>query len=260
MIPDDLAELAFGQLKAAGIENTRKEARLLWDAAKGDREAFLQILARRCNREPMSHILGHRAFFEHDFLVTADVLDPRPETETLVLAALERDFGSVLDLGTGSGCILLSLLAKRTGATGLGVDRSEKALNVARQNSEKLQLTSRVEFLQSDWFGDVTGQFDLIVSNPPYIAADEMPGLAPEVQQFEPRMALTDEADGLDAYRRIMDGAVAHLNGGGCVMVEIGPTQAAEVASLMKKANLENVEVRSDLDGRDRVVIGNKAA
>ena len=135
----------------------------------------------------------------------------------------------------------------------------DDALNVAQQNSERLDLTNRARFEPSDWFSAVTGQFDLIVSNPPYIAADEMPGLAPEVQNYEPRMALTDEGDGLGAYRTIMAEIDDHLCAGGCVMVEIGPTQAEEVTKLMQQANLQDVEVRSDLDGRDRVVIGNKA-
>lgn len=251
-----------------GIANPRREARKLWEASfprryvdyeaamAGGREAvFFDLVRRRAAREPMSHLLGYRDFWEHRFEVTRDVLDPRPETETLVASALERGFDRVLDLGTGSGCVLLSLLAACPGATGVGTDLSDAALGVARRNTARLELDHRVTLVRSDWWDGVAGRFDLIVSNPPYIAASEMPGLGPELAH-EPRMALTDEGDGLSAYRAIAAGARAHLTPGGRLLVEIGPTQGAEVAALFEAAGLEDVAVRSDLDGRDRVVIG----
>lgn len=248
-----------------GIADPQREARLLWraafprrhvDAMSGRMERlFDTLIARRCDREPMSHLLGYRDFYEHRFQVSGDALDPRPETETLVIAALEVPFSNVLDLGTGSGCILLSLVAARSEATGVGTDLSDKALAVARRNGANLEVTDRVELIASDWFSQVSGTFDLIVSNPPYIAAEEMARLAPELS-YEPRMALTDECDGLSAYRAITTGAGAHLTPGGHLMVEIGWTQGAAVCEMFRAAGFQEVGIVPDLDGRDRVVRG----
>ncbi|MCO8145402.1 peptide chain release factor N(5)-glutamine methyltransferase [Rhodovulum tesquicola] len=219
---------------------------------------FEAAIARRVAREPVSHITGTRAFYGRDFRVCPDVLDPRPETETLIAAALAAPFGRVLDLGTGSGCILLTLLAERPDSKGIGADISEPALAVARDNARALGI-ERAAFLQADWFRGISGRFDLIVSNPPYIAASEMPGLAPELAH-EPRTALTDEGDGLSAYRAIARGAVAHLDPGGRLIVEIGPTQGAAVCALLRAAGLEIVAIHADLDGRDRAVEARAAA
>lgn len=218
-------------------------------------EAFWIMVARRLAREPLSHILGARDFFNHRFKVGPQVLDPRPETEILVGASLEGAFCRVLDLGTGSGAILLSLLAERPGARGIGTDVSAEALAVAQENALALDVSERAGFVESDWFAAVEGQFDLIVSNPPYIAAAEMEGLAPELSH-EPRGALTDEGDGLSAYRAITRCVAAHLAPGGRLLVEIGPTQGAAVAEMFAGAGLETVAIRPDLDGRDRVVMG----
>lgn len=215
---------------------------------------FTAAIEARLARQPVAQIIGRRAFWKHDFRVTPDTLDPRPETETLVAEALRLPWRSVLDLGTGTGAILISLLAERPGASGLGVDLSPAAAQVARGNAARLGVVADVAV--SDWFSAVTGRFDLIVSNPPYIAAAEMPDLSPEVREWEPRMALTDEADGLTAYRAIVAGAGAHLTPGGALAVEIGPAQGAAVAGLFAAAGLSGVSIRPDLDGRDRVVIG----
>jgi release factor glutamine methyltransferase len=249
------------------IPDAIREARLLWSAAMPRRYAeygemtdgtliarYRELVARRSNREPLSHLVGYRDFYAHRFIVTSAVLDPRPDTETLISCALDGDFDRVLDLGTGSGCILLSLLADRSDASGIGADLSDAALEVAKQNAAALEIGPRSEFVQSDWFAQISGQFDLIVSNPPYIATTEMTGLQPEVRLFEPRMALTDEADGLSAYRIICDGAPAYLTPGGRFIVEIGPTQAKAVAAMMIDAGLAQVQVYQDFDGRDRVV------
>ncbi|WP_322865594.1 peptide chain release factor N(5)-glutamine methyltransferase [Aquicoccus sp. G2-2] len=217
--------------------------------------AFDAALERRAQGTPVSHILGYRDFFNHRFKIGPQVLDPRPETEILVQQALNADFASVLDLGTGSGAILLSLLAARAQAEGLGSDLSTDALGLAAQNARAIGVVARCRFVRSDWFCAIEGRFDLIVSNPPYIAAAEMPGLARELAH-EPRMALTDEADGLSAYRAIAAGAAAHLNPGGRLMVEIGPTQASAVCAIFAAAGLENIRVHPDLDGRDRVICG----
>jgi release factor glutamine methyltransferase len=263
------------RLGAAGISEGAREARLLMAAALGldpsrmtlhlhddlDPEGaarFEALVARRAAREPMSHILGQRQFYGRAFKVTGDVLDPRPETECLVAAALEEGFERVLDLGTGSGCILLSLLAEREGAQGLGADVSAAALDVARENAARLGLASRAAFQEADWFKGIAGQYDLIVSNPPYIGIAEMPELAPELAH-EPRAALTDEGDGLSAYRAIAAGVSAHLVPGGRILVEIGRTQGAEVARIFAEAGLQAVELRQDLDGRDRVVMARSA-
>jgi release factor glutamine methyltransferase len=164
----------------------------------------------------------------------------------------------MLDLGTGSGCILLSCLAGMPISRGVGTDVSEPALEVARGNARHLGVADRTRFLRSDWFSAVTGRFDLIVANPPYIAEDEMAGLAPEVRDWEPRAALTPGGDGLDAYRAIAAGAGARLMAGGRLILEIGPTQAGAVSALLQAQGLDAVEVRRDLDGRDRVVIAVK--
>lgn len=266
---------ATARLAAAGIDSAAGDALALMAHAlgvprHGVRDAlarplppeaaarFQAAIAARLDRRPVSQILGHRDFWKHRFRVTRDTLDPRPETETLVAAALDLPWSSVLDLGTGTGAILLSLLADRPGARGLGVDLSRAALDVARENAAALGIAA--EFRQSDWFAQVEGRFDLIVSNPPYIAAHEMAALSPEVRDWEPRAALTDEGDGLGAYRALAAGAAAHLTPGGWLAVEIGPTQAGAVAGLFAGAGLGAMQVRRDLDGRDRVVLAHAPA
>jgi release factor glutamine methyltransferase len=262
---------AKARLEAAGVEGAARDARRLLAHALGVAPdvlagrmtdpgpeaavaAFDALVGRRAAREPVSHLTGQRAFWGRDFRVTRNVLDPRPETETLVARALAEPFARVLDLGTGSGCILVTLLAERPGAQGVGTDISPDALLIAGENAARLGVADRLVLTPSDWFGDIGGRYDLIVSNPPYIAADEMAGLAPEVRDHEPRGALTDEADGLTAYRAIAEGAGRFLVPGGRLLVEIGPTQGMAVSSLFAQAGLERVVVHPDLDGRDRVV------
>jgi release factor glutamine methyltransferase len=220
---------------------------------------FRGFVAERRAHRPVSKITGMRAFWRHEFLVTDDTLDPRPETEVLVAKALERPFAKMLDLGTGTGCILLSCLAERPAAQGLGTDLSEVALVVAAANADRLGVT-RAKFLRSDWFSAVTGRFDLIVSNPPYIAADEMAGLAPDVRLWDPELALTPGGDGLAAYRAIAAGAAARLVAGGRLLLEIGPTQGAAVTGYLSAQGFAEVAVTCDLDGRDRVVSAVKPA
>jgi release factor glutamine methyltransferase len=220
---------------------------------------FNVMIERRCDRVPVSHLTGRRLFYGREFLVTPEVLDPRPETETLIEVALSEPFASVLDLGTGSGCILLTLLAERERAIGVGTDLSQAALNVAFWNRNALRLEGRAQLLQGDWYGAVAmldERFDLIVSNPPYIAVSEMPGLAAEVRDHEPRIALTDEGDGLSAYDAICAHARNWLAPGGRLAVEIGPTQGHEVLGMMRAAGLCDLRIIPDLDGRDRVVLG----
>ena len=187
-------------------------------------------LRSRVARVPMSHILGYRDFYEHRFIVTPDVLDPRPETEELVARALSAPFENVLDLGTGSGCIILSLLAENSSARGLAVDQSAQALEVARRNAENLRLTDRLRFCRSDWCQELSAeQFDLIVSNPPYIHPAALKGLSPEVHH-EPISALTDNIDGLSHYATIAHQAHGFLAPEGRLLFEIGYDQGAAVA------------------------------
>lgn len=254
-IPDPARDARMLLAHAAGIAPDRLTLHLADAADPKLAEDFARLIQRRAGRSPVSHLIGHRLFWGRSFLITPDVLDPRPETETLVEAALDAPFQRVLDLGLGSGCILISLLADRPEPMGVGVDLSAKALEVAAQNVAQHGLTPRAELRQGSWYEPVLGRFDLIVSNPPYIAAEEMADLSPEVRDHEPRMALTDEADGLTAYRAIAAGALAHLEPSGRLMVEIGPTQGQAVAQIFAAAGLTNPQIRQDLDGRDRVVM-----
>jgi release factor glutamine methyltransferase len=266
---------AVARLAAAGVEGAARDARVLLAHALGvapDRltlhlpdemtglqaRTYEEALMAREARQPVAQITGRRLFWGQWFHVTRDTLDPRPETETLVAAALERPFLKVLDLGTGTGCILLSCLKGMPMARGVGVDISEAALAVAAENSRELGIENRARFQQSDWFSHVSGAFDLILSNPPYIAADEMSDLSPEVRDWEPHLALTPGGDGLDAYRAIAQGAGARLMPGGRILVEIGPTQGAAVAALFASAGLDEVRILPDMDGRDRVVAASK--
>jgi release factor glutamine methyltransferase len=273
----DAMHAATQTLTVAGIETPARDARLLVAYAAGipadrlvlhESDVLLSgatmrltdAITRRAARQPLSQIIGQRLFWGRPFRVTPDTLDPRPETETLVAAALEEPFLKMLDLGTGTGCILLSCLADRPAAHGTATDLSSTALAVAQDNAARLGLTTRTTFHLSDWFSTVQGRFDLIVSNPPYIAAAEMASLAPEVRDHEPHVALTPGGDGLDAYRAIIEGAPDHLKAGGRILLEIGPTQGAAVMAMLTAASLTDVHIRPDMDGRDRVVAARKAS
>ena len=217
-------------------------------------------VSEREMRRPVSQIIGKREFWKGAFKVTHDVLDPRPETELLVELGIQDPFDRVLDLGTGSGCIVISLLMERPDALGVGTDISEKALQVAGENAESMGVAERVTLLVSDWYDEVGGCFDLVVSNPPYIAEDDFGELPPEVRSYEPHAALAGGVDGLSAYRAIVSGARQHLTPGGRLLVEIGSTQADEVRNLLADAGLESVAVHADLDGRNRVVAARNPA
>ena len=250
---------ALAALKTAGVPDASADLRRLERSAQTlPPDWFADAVARRTKREPMSHILGCRAFWKHDFKVNAHVLDPRPETERLIELALQAPFEKVLDLGCGSGAIVISLLAERPGARGVGTDISEQATLGAGDTAAAHGGAVRLILPVADWWDDVGGIYDLIVSNPPYIAAHEMSGLAPEVRDHEPRIALTDEADGLSAYRIIAARAAEFLRPGGRILLEIGPTQGTEVSQMLRAGGLEAVQVHQDLDGRDRVVDAQK--
>ncbi len=207
-------------------------------------------LARRMAGEPVSRIVGQREFWKHTFRLGPEVLDPRPDSETLIEAALERmaskqrasEGAKILDLGTGSGALLLSLLMEWPGASGVGIDISAKALEIAAENARRLGCADRVVFRPGNWLDDFAEDgseiFDLVICNPPYIARDEIEDLAPEVALFEPRTALDGGPDGLDPYREIIPGLSRVLGPGGVVIFEIGEGQDRDVLHLLEKAGL----------------------
>jgi release factor glutamine methyltransferase len=262
------------------VESPTIDARLLLEAAApvsraeiladphrtldSEAEARLEdFVARRERREPVSQILGRKGFWTLMLNVGPAVLSPRPETETILDVVLpafppERAF-SVLDLGVGSGAILLSILAERPKAKGLGVDVSEEALAVARDNAALLGLERRTALLRTDWtagLGDAS--FDLVVSNPPYIPTAEIETLQPEVRDHEPRLALDGGPDGLDAYRLLAPEILRVLRPGGQFAVEVGIGQAAVVERLFQTAGAEEIVTHNDLAARARVVAGAK--
>lgn len=269
---DQSLRAAVQALAEAGIPDAAADARHLLAHALGvsrDRliligpdpmpieaqESLDRLLARRTAREPVARIIGQRLFWGRSFAVTPDVLDPRADTETLIATALEGAAPTrLLDLGTGSGAIALTLLAEWPQARAVATDISPAALAVAARNASALDVADRLELLLSDWFTGITGRFDLILSNPPYIAADEMPGLAPEVLLHDPSMALSPGGDGLAPYRIIAAQASAYLTPEGRVMVEIGWKQGAAVKAIFASAGWRDLRLIRDMEGRDRVL------
>ena len=271
-----LLDAAAARLRAAGIDSARLDARILAGAALGfSREQLLiharepappdalprleALLARRLAREPVSRILGRREFWSLEFALSPDTLDPRPDSETVIEAALAlapRDRAlSVLDLGTGSGCLLLALLSELPLAHGLGIDRSAGAVETAAANAGRLGLAGRARFERADWQDGLAGRYDLIVANPPYIPDHEIAGLEPEVARFDPLGALAGGADGLAAYRRLAPMLPGLLTGHGTALFEVGAGQAPAVAALLETAGLQVAGTRADLSGIERCVI-----
>jgi release factor glutamine methyltransferase len=276
----DLLKDAAARLAEARIDGAAREARLLLQAA-GDvplaaqmaypeREVematlarFHTLVARRAGREPMAHILGRREFWSLPFKVTADTLDPRPDSETLVQAVLGKvgDRSAplrLLDFGTGTGCLLLALLHELGNATGLGIDLSRAALVVAEENARALGLASRASFRHGDWDAAADPGFDIIVSNPPYIATGDLAALQPEVARFEPRLALDGGPDGLAAYRRLMPAAARLLGRGALAALEIGAGQGDSVIRIGQAAGLRHIATTADLGGVARCVVFRK--
>lgn len=215
---------------------------------------------RRLAREPVGRILGHREFWGLPFQLSPDTLEPRPDTETLVETALslvpDRQAGlRILDLGTGSGCLLVALLRELPRATGVGVDRSVGALKTARHNALCNDVANRAAFVASDWAAALGARFDLVVANPPYVASPDLPGLAPEVRGHDPAAALDGGHDGLAAYRAILAGVPSLLSSGGALLVEIGSTQEDAVRDLAGAARLKVIRVMPDLAGHPRAVV-----
>lgn len=221
-------------------------------------EAYGRLLEKRCTWIPLQYLTGEQEFMGLTFSVNPHVLVPRQDTETLVEQVEKRLSPGmrVLDLCTGSGCILISLLARVPGVSGLGTDISEEALATAESNADRLGVADRAQWARGDLFAPVEGRFDVIVSNPPYIPREDIDGLMPEVADFEPRGALDGGDDGLDFYRRITSEASEYLEAGGRLFFEIGCDQARDVTALMEKAGFVHVATVRDLSGLDRVVCG----
>jgi len=267
---------AAGLLKKAGVEAPRGDARLLLahvlgtdtgrlivdpDGVVPEAGDFMDLVRERARRVPMAQILGRREFWGLDFRVTRDTLDPRPESELLVetaLAVLRRsavDAPFILDLGTGTGCLLLSVLSEIPGARGLGVDISCAALSVARANAEGLDLADRARFVVADWGAGLDAAFNLILANPPYVRQDEIVHLQPEVSLFEPRHALDGGADGLECYRRLGPVLMEFLAPDGVAVLEIGAGQTGDIVKILGNAGLYHAETAKDLAGHERCLV-----
>jgi len=264
------------RFELGGIENAAREARISLCAASGLSQVDLIVdprkplgsaapgietfAARRAAGEPLSRILGQREFWGLKFAISLQVLDPRPETETIVEAAIgilgaRRDERlRILDLGVGSGALLCGLLADFPVSRGVGVDVSAGAANVARGNVEACGLSGRAEIRVGSWMRDLEGPFDLIVSNPPYIATADLPWLPREVRDFDPWIALDGGFDGLAAYRQIMPGSRSLLAPRGWLIAEFGARQAADVTAIARRCGFAEAIIYKDLAGLDRVV------
>lgn len=273
----EILRKAADDLRAAGVPEAMVDARLLAAAACGlSREdmllephqavaadaaaRFQEMVGRRCRREPVARILGSREFRSLDFGLGPDTLEPRPDSETIVDMAV--DYGRamsgpirVLDLGTGTGCLLLSVLDEIDDSTGVGSDIAAGAIEVASRNAENLGLADRVRFLRADWTSGIDGPFDLILSNPPYITTGEITGLAPEVAAYDPATALDGGVDGLDAYRALAMSIAPVLSPEGIVVLEIGAGQQDEVTSIFTSTGFMFVDSRNDLGGHTRALL-----
>lgn len=270
----EIYEQGVSTLQEAGIGEAALDARLLLEEvcgtdrtalyAHGDRELtreeevrYLGMIGDRAGRIPLQHILGRTEFMGLTFKVNEDVLCPRPDTEVLVEEVLRHlhDGMRILDIGTGSGCILLSLLHYSNDCRGIGVDISGRALGLARTNAEKLGI-GQTDFVEGSLFEGIDGKFEIIVSNPPYVKSAEIAGLMPEVRDHEPKGALDGGADGLSFYRKITEQAPGYLSGGGMLFYEIGYDQGEAVKNIMEEKGFREVTVVRDFSGLDRVVSG----
>jgi release factor glutamine methyltransferase len=278
-----ILEPAEAKLAAAGIETARLDAQLLLaDAAHVDRAALLAgsidlspeiavrfdaMLQRRIAHEPIAYIVGRREFYSLEFAVSRHVLIPRPHTETLVDAALafiaKRPSARVLDIGTGPGSVAIAIAANAPGVEVVATDISESALAIAPRNAVSNGIASRVRFVRADLFepcdsGSALGQFDIVVSNPPYIADAEVALLEADVRDFEPHLALKGGADGLDFFRRIATQIKSHLVPDGLLALEVGAGQDSAVAEILSRADMHPAGVIKDLDGIPRVVTAHR--
>ena len=272
-----LIQMADKKLSGIGIERPRFEARILLAHVLGIKpldlisnperncsfeqtQQFESLVGRRVCREPISHLLGRREFWSLNFRVTRDVLDPRPDSETIVAEALKRfpikrDPFSVLDIGVGSGCLLLSVLHERPLANGLGIDVSQAAIDIAIANASQMGLANRAEFKCTSWVREIATKFDLILCNPPYIPSSEIELLETEVRKYEPRLALDGGWDGLAAYRKIIPQLRRILNRTGLAIFELGLGQEGGVISLAEECGLTTLAQPKDLSGHTRCLV-----
>jgi release factor glutamine methyltransferase len=266
-------------LEQAGIPNAALDARVLlshvtrkpWEwlfseedeiASPGEIAAFREAVGKRIRRVPVARIVAHKEFWSLDFELNDSTLIPRPESEHIIERALElmpRDAqGRMLDLGTGSGCLLIALLKERPQLTGIGLDRSFCALRMARRNAERHGVAQRAHFVQGDWTNPLCGLFDLVVANPPYLSEAELEAAEPEVRDHEPRRALCAGPEGLEAYEEITEGLARLLAPGAWAVLEISASQAEKVTALLKARGLDSIGLTPDLAGLPRVLSARK--
>jgi release factor glutamine methyltransferase len=265
----DALRAGTAALASAGIESPALDARLLLAHVVGsllDRkrivptDAYAALLARRAAHEPVALILGRREFWSLDFEISPATLIPRPDSETLIEAALaarpdRASVRRVLDLGTGTGCLLLAALGEFPAAWGLGVDRAAAAAHLAARNAARLGLAGRSAFLCGDWAASIAGRFDLVLGNPPYIPTADIAGLMPEVADHEPRLALDGGADGLDCLRSILAELPRLLSDQGLAVLEIGIGQDQAALALARAAGFLSPSLRADLGGIPRALV-----
>ena len=259
------------KLSISKIDNAARDARILVAHALGipksqlalntnenvpeeTRSSLEKLISRRINREPIAKILGKRQFWGRTFFINEDVLDPRGDTETLIDYVIDRPVRSVLELGTGSGVIAISLACEWKEVHVVATDISEAALFVAQKNAKYFNVQDKIDFLKSDWFEAIEGKFDLIISNPPYIGLSEISEISQEVLNYDPDLALFAGCYGLDSYERIIPNVTKFLRPGGIVVLEIGASQSDSVKTLMNSSGLSEVKTFKDLAGKDRLV------
>jgi release factor glutamine methyltransferase len=259
-------------LDQGGISNATRDARLLAahvcdidpsrvtlhemdEVSEAVIARFDEAITQRLNHRPVSRIIGVRQFWGRNFQVTDDVLDPRGDTETLIAEALQTPAKRILDLGTGSGILGITLAAEQVDAVVVVTDISKAALLVAKTNAKRHDVEDRIEFIESDWFDSLHGKFDLIISNPPYIGENELEGLESDVIDYDPIIALTPGGDGIAPYRIIAGQAQNYLNENGRVIVEIGYLQGKDVKNLFLQAGFSGVQILQDLEGKDRAIV-----
>ena len=265
-----LADTAI-KLSGSGIEGAARDARILTAFALGIPISELslklnelvsdqiiseleKLILRRIDREPISKILGRREFWGRSFSINENVLDPRPDTETLIDFVIEKPVKSVLELGTGSGAIAVTLACEWKHVHLTAVDISEDAISMAKINAEKFNVQNKIHFLKSDWFETVRGSFDLIISNPPYIGLVEQDEIAAEVIKYDPEIALFAGRDGLEAYKKIIPNLAKFLNPDGLVVLETGASQSNQVKNMMNAVGFIDAKIVKDLSGKDRLV------
>ena len=265
-----LADTAF-KLSQSGIESAARDARILTAHALGVPISDLslkitdkvsaniilkleKLILRRVNKEPISKILGRRDFWGRTFSINKNVLDPRGDTETLIDYVIGKPMKTVLELGTGSGVIAVTLACEWKEVQVTAIDISEDALLLAQINAEKFNVQDKIHFLKSDWFDNVEGMFDLIISNPPYVGWMEQDEISIEVKKYDPEIALFAGNDGFDAYKRIIPNLAKFLNPDGFVVLEIGASQSKKVKNMMNSFGFFDVEIVKDLFGKDRLI------